>query len=126
MPCNCYLCPTTNSQGKCANAGVQGEGRRGTGSPSLCGGLWGSLMSLSAQNPWGTNVSPTTPDQQCAACHHSRNHGYHPAAGCNELRTDASSSHPKCITDASTMRGQKMLAPFILPGTGRRRDSRVG
>ena len=42
---NCCLHPTTNSQGKCANAGAQGESRRGMGLPSLSVDLWVALWA---------------------------------------------------------------------------------
>ena len=79
------------------------------------------LVYVTKGNMWATDVPPTTPD----SCYHPRNDGCHPAAGCNGQGTDASSFHPKCITDASTTRGHKMPALFIQPGTGRRRDSGV-
>ena len=98
------------------------------GLPSLCGGLYSGLMSLSAQNPWGTDVSLTTSNQQCASSHHVGNAGYHPAAGCSWQRTDISSFHPQCIRDTSTSNGCKMAVPFIWSGsiyTKAREDSRT-
>ena len=69
---NHSLCPTTSSQGQCANAGAWGEGGGGMGSPSL----WDGHTSLSAQDQQGTPVPPTTPDQWCALSFHSRDVGH--------------------------------------------------
>ena len=56
----------------------------------LCGGLCSSLMSLSAQNTYGTNVPLTTSNWQCATSHHFGNASYHPATGCSWPTSTAS------------------------------------
>ena len=56
-----------SSLGKCANDWtMRWRWKRAMESPSLCGGLWDSFVSLSARDPCGsTHVPPTAPDQRC-------------------------------------------------------------
>ena len=91
------LCPATNTQGKYASTATQSDSRRRMGPPSLCGDLWSSLTGLSAQNPWGTDVPSTTPNQQCATSHHFGIAGYHPTISCSGQRTNVGSFHPRVL-----------------------------
>ena len=99
-----FLCLTANPQEKYAGTRAWGNSRRRMGLLSLCGGLHSGLLSLPAQNLWGTDVSLTTSN-------------WHPASGCNWQRTDACSFHSQCIRDASTSNWCKMAASCIWSGS---------
>ena len=107
------LCFAANPQGKYASTRVQSNNRRRMGLLHLSGGLFSSLMSLSAQNSWGNNVPLTTFNWQCATSCPVGNAGCHPATGCSWKRTNTSGFHPQWIRHASTSNGCKMVALFI-------------
>ena len=70
LQCNECLCSATIPQGKHARAGVWGDSRGRVGLPSIHWGLWGCLVGLSTQSPWGTDVPLTAPNwQHATSCH---------------------------------------------------------
>ena len=97
VPCNHCLCLTTNPQRKCSSTGVWSQGWRGQDHQAFMEAFGAAIWSLSARDPWGTYVPPTAPDWWHALSHHSRNVSHCSTVGSGEWRTDAISSHPKCI-----------------------------
>ena len=71
------------------------------GSPSIPGGVQGSPVVLSTQSPWGTNVSPAAPYQQCATSCHLGDAGYQHTTSYSNQRTNINSPPPTASRDAS-------------------------